>query len=252
MFTPSTPWYKHGVGKAFVIFLGTIGAAIIVFAILVAYYFIQYQAGRLTTIEREIYAGRQSTIGTTSPPPSQIIQNPTSLIRPHNPTLGEANAPLTIIMFIDFECPFCQDDYETMNALRATYGEAARFVFKHFPVEQIHPHARAAAIAASCANEEGAFWSYYDRLFTTKDLSEEGLVASAKAVNIYNSQFIACRASTKPATDIEVDMNDAYSIDIKGTPTYIVNGIRVDGNIPLSSWQNLIVDALQVTNTGTN
>ena len=247
MFTPNDAWYKHGIGKAFVILLGTIGFAILAFGVLVLYYLIQFKAGRLATIEKEIYAGRQSVAHSSGTAYAQTIPNPNSLIRPFNPTLGDAHAPLTIIMFIDFECPFCQADYDTVKTLRATYGEAATFVFKNYPIEQLHEHARTAAIAAMCAHEQGKFWPYYDSLFTSKNVTEEGLIASAKALNIYNNQFITCRTTAKPSANIDTDMSDADSIGIKGTPTYIVNGIRVDGNIPISRWKTLIVEALKTT-----
>lgn len=252
MFSPSTAWYRHGIGKAFVILLGIIGFALLAFGVLVGYYLIQYKAGRLTVIEQKIYEGRQSAVRANTGTAVQTIKNPNGLIRPFNPTLGDKNAPLTVIMFIDFECPFCQADYETMKTLRASYGEAAYFVFKNYPVEQLHEHARLAAIAAMCAHEQNAFWPYYDSLFTTRNVTEEGLVASAKALNIYNEQFITCRNTSKPSTTIETDMNDANTIAIKGTPTYVVNGIRVDGNIPLSSWKTLIVEALKRPPGGTN
>ncbi len=252
MFTPNDAWYKHGVGRAFVILLGIIGFALFAFGALVLYYFIQFKSGRLADIEKDMYAGRQSVVEQSGKGAPASIPNAHTLTKQFNPTLGDKNAPLTVIMFIDFECPFCQADYETIKTLRATYGEAATFVFKNYPVEQLHEHARAAAVAAMCAHEQGKFWPYYDRLFTTKHITEEGLVESAKAVGVYNADFTTCRNTGKPNTSIETDIADADSFGIKGTPTYIVNGIRVDGAIPLSRWKTLMIEALKNASSAQN
>ncbi len=250
MFTPSAPWYKHGAGRAFLIFLAIIGLIAASFGTLVAYYLWHYNQGTFATVEKKLYEGRQSTLtGAAQQPKNPTIADPTKLIRAHNPTIGETDAPITVIMFIDFECPFCQADYASMQKIRDQYAGVARFVFKHFPVEAIHPNARTAAMAAACAAEEGKFWPYYDHLFQNKNLSEHGLATAATALNIKTPRFDSCRSTYRTAKFIEEDVNDAYAIGIRGTPTYIVNGTRIDGSIPESEWQRIMVEALKTPAT---
>lgn len=88
-------------------------------------------------------------------------------INPEDPTKGPATAKVTVVVFSDFECPFCVRFFPTVKQIEDTYKDSVRVVFKQFPLTQIHPFAQGAAEASLCANEQGKFWEFHDKLFST-------------------------------------------------------------------------------------
>jgi len=169
----------------------------------------------------------------------------TKQIHPHNPMFGNADASVTIIAFIDFECPYCRAAYNDFEQIRDQYGPAVNIVFKHFPVSQIHPHAAQAALAAQCAHEQNAFWEYYRLLFEKQQLSDDALLSYAHRLNLNEETFSSCLATNKYINEINQDLQDGINAGVRGTPTYLLNNQRIEGVTKLESWQNLIVEELQ-------
>lgn len=162
-------------------------------------------------------------------------------IHPYNPVLGAANSPITITAFIDFECPYSQDNYPVFKEVMDTYGGAARIVFKFLPLTSIHANALAASEAAACANDQGKFWPYYHHLFNTKKLGAADLQAAAVVVGLEPSTFAACLSSQTHRKDIEADVNEAISLGVRGTPTYFINKDVIEGGTDRSVWDTAIL-----------
>ena len=149
---------------------------------------------------------------------------------------GRADAPITIVEFSDYQCPFCARHVaQTIPGLEKEYIETGKvkYVFRNYPIESIHPHAFKAAVAAECANEQQKFWPMHDRLFASQQLlAEPQLGVHASAVGLNGSAFQACLTSGKFDAKIRKDMKDAVAIGITGTPGFALG--KTNGNNPIT------------------
>lgn len=168
----------------------------------------------------------------------------TKYVRATNPQFGDPKAPLTILAFIDFQCPFTQKAYPTLEEIRKKYAPVARLVVKQFPLEAIHPQAKKAALASACAFKEGKFWDYYHTLFQNRDLDETAIQAYAVSTGIREENFLNCYTHETPIKEIEQDMQDGIDLGVRGTPTYFINNIKVEGAISTQTWDELILKAI--------
>lgn len=231
-------WYLIGGGIAVICF-GFIG--------LTGYYIWQFQFASQDTLAslQTRYESAFSSVSSDRGPTT--IENSERLIQPHNPTLGPIDAPVTIIAFIDFECPYCQRSYPIFESIRDQFGPVIRVVFKHFPLTSIHPNAEAAAIAAQCAHEQRQFWPMYTALFDGQRFDTETIDQYAAMIGLDMPTFFTCQEKSSIAQYIYTDVSDGSTIaGVRGTPTYIVNGIKYEGVIPETAWKKIIVNALNV------
>lgn len=239
-------WYKTPIGKAFIIFLIIIGVIGLAFITLTGYYIWQIKYGSAEELAQEFnknftldpsrHSLRQSNI---------ITQNPADFMHEYSPTLGPDEAPITILAFIDFECPFCRESYPIFKKISEKYAPAIKIVFKHLPVSSLHKNADAAHIASTCASEQDKFWEYYNLLFTQKLLDSSSLDKYANQLQLNSRQFTNCVNSKKYQSAIDQDLLDAVTLEIRGTPTYIVNQRKLEGVIPENVWDEIIIDELQ-------
>lgn len=164
-----------------------------------------------------------------------------------DPVKGNPNAPVTVIEFSDFQCPFCSRFYkETLSQLESEYIDTGKvkFVYRDLPLDNIHPNARPAHIAAECADEQGKFWDYHDILFDKQAewnrLSPADLQTTLKQyasdLGLQSSSFENCLKSEKIAEEVNKDSLDAARIGATGTPAFFI-GNEKDGFIKLSGAQ---------------
>ncbi|MHB8626404.1 MAG: DsbA family protein [Aggregatilineales bacterium] len=154
-----------------------------------------------------------------------------------SPSLGPDSAPVTLVEFSDFQCPFCEQFFlQTEKALLQKYQGKIRFVYRNFPLSDIHPYAQSAAEAAQCAYEQNKFWEYHDLLFQNQaQLGQDNLYLSdAKQLNLDLTAFTACLNSHKYAEKVQNDYGEGVALGINGTPTFFVNGRILVGAQPLS------------------
>ncbi|MCH8748309.1 thioredoxin domain-containing protein [Patescibacteria group bacterium] len=155
---------------------------------------------------------------------------------------GPDSAKVTIIEYSDLECPFCKRFHPTLQQIVAENPEDVRWVYRHFPLEQIHPNARQAAVAVECAADQGKFWELLDHLFETTetgaDLTDDKLKSRAAEVGVADAQqFATCLGSDKHSDRIDADLLDAAAAGGQGTPYSILLGpngekIPVSGALP--------------------
>jgi protein-disulfide isomerase len=154
---------------------------------------------------------------------------------------GPEKAPVTIVEFSDYQCPFCLRAEPTVEAVLARYGDKVRLEYRHLPLVQIHPRAQPAAVAAVCAEKQGKFWEYHARLFQNqKALEEADLKKYASEVGLDGKAFDACRVQPEAAQRVSSDMEAASRAGIDGTPAFLVNGILLSGARPLEDFVRLI------------
>lgn len=158
------------------------------------------------------------------------------------PSWGAADAPITIVEFSDFQCPFCERFFnETYPQLKQKYGDKIHFVYRDFPLSQIHPQADIAAQAANCANAEGKFWEYHDILFKNQSkLQRDDLVGYAAQLGIDKTKFGKCLDSRTYDPQINQDIQDGFNLGVGGTPTFFINGRPVVGAQPYAVFAQTI------------
>ncbi len=157
---------------------------------------------------------------------------------------GPADAPVVIVEFSDFECPYCKQATATMDALIERYPDQIRFVYKDFPLPN-HPHAFKAAEAGHCAHEQGEFWPFHDKLFATQDaLDSESLKAYADEIGLDADAFAACLDDARHADAVNDEMAAGRRLGASSTPTLFVNGRPVFGALPLDFFDEIVREEL--------
>jgi protein-disulfide isomerase len=143
---------------------------------------------------------------------------------------GPKKAPVTLLEYGDFECPYCGQAYPVVEAVRQHMGKDLRFVYRHFPLVNAHPHAEAAAEAAEAAGAQHKFWEMHDMLFEHQDaLEDRDLLAYAHALGLEIARFVAEVGAGIHAPRVREDFMSGVRSGVNGTPSFFINGLRYDG-----------------------
>jgi protein-disulfide isomerase len=187
--------------------------------------------------------------------PSQPSQ-PVKISLDDDPIRGDPNAPITIVEFSDFQCPFCARFHvQTLPLLLEEYIDTGKvnLVYRDFPIQSIHPNALPAAVAAECANEQGKYWEYHDTLFEKQNswnrLDSNTAISTfsqyATDVGLEQQQFDSCLGSGKYLEEVQGDLRDGRDYDITGTPGFFIGNdkigfVKINGAQPFESFQRII------------
>lgn len=182
--------------------------------------------------------------------PSQVESQKT--LRPPKigkaPVKGNPKAPVTIIEFSDFQCPYCGRFYrQTLSRVEKEYIEKGlvKFVYKQFPLTQIHPQAYDASLASLCAHEQGKFWEYHDEIFNKQNtLSRQTLQEAARMVQLNLSKFNTCLKNREKARQVDEEIKEGEKAGVNATPTFFINGMKVSGALSFEELQPYIEEAL--------
>jgi protein-disulfide isomerase len=157
------------------------------------------------------------------------------------PARGPADAPVAVVIFSDFQCPYCSRAVAALDKVVETYGPKVRVVFRDFPLE-FHPHASKAAEAGKCAAEQGKFWALHDRMFAKQDdLGVESLKVHARTIaGLDGAAFDACLTSGKMAGQVAADLAAGQAAGVSGTPAFFINGVMLTGAQPFEAFKALI------------
>jgi protein-disulfide isomerase len=166
------------------------------------------------------------------------------------PSVGPDSAPVTIVEFSDFQCPFCARLVPTIEQVKQKYGDKVRVVFRQFPLN-FHQFAQKAAEASLCANEQGKFWQLHDAMFQNQQaLGIDQLKAKAAELGMNADQFNQCLEQSKYADQIKADVDAGTKAGVSGTPAMFINGRFLSGAQPLNEVTKVIDDELQRKGTG--
>ena len=171
-----------------------------------------------------------------------------------DPAIGDPNAPVTIVEFSDFQCPFCRSFYSTTyQQIKENYVDKGlvRIVYRDFPLD-FHAAARVSAMAAECADDQGRFWDYHDKLFDEQAKGGNGTITYGVAelkqwaadIGIDTGTFNACLDSQRHAAEVDADFEAGQRFGVSGTPSFIVNDRRLVGAQPYSTFEAVIEEAL--------
>jgi protein-disulfide isomerase len=156
-------------------------------------------------------------------------------------TVGPASAPVTLVEYGDYECPFCGAAQPNVREVLHRSGNGIRFVFRHFPLTRIHPHAGLAAEAAEAAAAQGRFWQMHQLLFANQTaLTPPDLVTYATALGLDTAQFVADLEEHRYAPVVREHFMGGLRSGVNGTPTFFVNGLRHDGGFDVGSLLNAV------------
>jgi protein-disulfide isomerase len=160
------------------------------------------------------------------------------------PEKGGKNAPVTIIEFSDYECPFCKRAETVVDQVMATYGDKVKVVFRDYPLP-FHANARPAAEAANCAASMGKFWEYHAKLFANQTaLTPDKLQSYATEIGLDGPKFAECMQQKPFAAAIDKDLEDGAKIGVSGTPAFFINGRMLSGAQPFDKFKELIDEEL--------
>lgn len=216
---------------------------------------VQYLEGRGGTTVAGTASG---TTGTSPTDQGQAAAPTVGKIRPVDDSdhiRGNKNAKVTLVEYSDLECPFCKRFHPTMQQALKEYEGKIRWVYRHFPLDQIHPRARPAALASECVaalSGNDKFWDYTDKLFegSPQTLSDDQLTSIAASLGVNASQFSSCLSSKQFENRVEQDLQDGQTGGITGTPGTIVidakgNKKLIPGALPYEQVKPIIDEALK-------
>jgi protein-disulfide isomerase len=157
-----------------------------------------------------------SVVVSFAPPRTQVSLKDT-------PVLGPSSAPVTIVEYADYECPYCQQAQPILDRLQAEYKGKIALAFKDYPLP-MHGHAQKASEAANCAGLQGKYWEYHDLLFKNKQLEIADLKVGARSLNLDGKAFDQCLDSGQEADAVKAHQTEGKDLEIRGTPSYVING----------------------------
>ena len=174
-----------------------------------------------------------------------LLERARTNVEPIGPTRGPADAPITIVEFSDYQCPFCRRAEPTLQQVLSRYEGKVRFVFRHFPLDRIHPQARGASEAAACADQQGKFWPFHEQLFADNaKLDRAGLDALAEKTGLDTAAFKLCLDERRTQALVEKDVEAGSAAGVSGTPAFFINGIPLRGALPAADFQRVIDEEL--------
>ncbi len=223
-----------GVSVIFVIFL--------LFIVRVMFYYIQIVRGDvippqsfINSITLDNQLANSASVNSTD---AELL----ALVTPDDPHLGVSpdKALLTIVEFADFGCPFSREASFIVRTL-ANYTDVVHYVYRDFPIVDLHPGADIAAEAGECAREQGSFFDYHDKLYQNQhDLSTESLKRYGKELGLDPGAFDLCLDSRRYKDEVEEDRIAGVNAGVRGTPTFFLNGTMVEGSIPRDFFMNIL------------
>ena len=179
-----------------------------------------------------------------TPTPPIVVENVSA---DDDSSWGPDDAPVTIIEFSDFQCPYCARFFlQAYPQIKQEYEGKIKFVFRDFPLTSIHQYAQKAAEAAGCANDQGKYWEYHDLLWTKQEaLDVDSLKSYAADLGLDTGAFNECLDSGKYASEVQKDIQDGDSYGVQGTPAFFINGLLVSGALPFANFKAVIDAALE-------
>jgi protein-disulfide isomerase len=243
---PKKAWYTRWWGVTLIIFL-------LIFLIIVGFigavtfnYWQQIKNGGGDLLKQQVYTGFTTETNNTSAFGTITAPSRAELERSDSPYLGSSTAPIVIVEFLDFRCPNCDAAAPIMRHVLEKYGSKIKFIVRHFPVESTHPGASRYAEVSWCAGQQGRFWPvlnyFFDHQTDLSDVfSQTELATVAAATELDLPTLTTClTGSSAAATAVNRDYVDGAKFGVRGTPTFFINGEKVEGVIPAAVWDSFL------------
>ena len=163
-----------------------------------------------------------------------------------SPILGSKNAPVVLVEFADYQCPYCQKVHVELDKLHKEFGDKLAIAYKDFPLP-MHQNAEKAAEAARCAGVQGKFWEFHDKLFVDKKLEPADLKQEASALQLNITQFDACLDSGSEAAAVQKDAVEGKHLGLTGTPSFFANGHFFSGAMTYDALRDMVAQQLKAS-----
>src|SRR5450432_3376920 len=174
-------------------------------------------------------------------PELKVLENAVSIPTANSPSSGPANAPITLVEFSDFQCPFCYKAVAHLNTLMKAYPTQVKLIFKQFPLIDSHPEAAISAAAALAANQQGKFWQMHDIMFANHgNLSRKAILEWAAGLRLDMKRFTADLESAAIKQAVQRDMEDGNRAGVDATPTVFIDGQKYNGGLALDALKPVI------------
>lgn len=236
--------YRPGLTRAKIILTVVGGALVLLLAVaaIESWSFTQLiKQGAVDTLDGLSFANKFSAEKNAAPTLSQTTANVEAKDRP---SMGSDNAPIRVVEFVDFSCPYSKEESAIVREVATANPERVWLQIRDFPIDDLHPNARAAATAAACVNEQGKYWAMYDTLFANQasdgSFTNADLRRYAIGVGADGTKFDACMKAGAAAARVKADADAGATAQVTGTPTFFVNGYKIDGAIPADFWQKIL------------
>lgn len=236
---PKPPKKKH---TGLIIGVGIILVIVLFFIWRILFYYVQIVRGDVIPPQSFINSITLDSRLESAGPTDLTDAEAQALATPDDPQIGAApdKALLTIVEFADFGCPFSREASYVVRTL-ANYTDSVRYVYRDFPIVELHPNADIAAEAGECAREQQSFFDYHDKLYQNQhDLSAESLKRYAKELGLDSTSFDLCLDSRRYQGEVEEDRLAGVEAGVRGTPTFFLNGTKVEGSIPRDFFLNIV------------
>lgn len=230
------------VGKRSIMLWIVVGIIFLLFLLFAWRVFAFYRQIQLGIIDPATYTF-QKTRASGSYLASFASQAPGSgtLATQDDPSIGSDDPKLTIVYFADFGCPYSEEVSYVVDAVSKQFTNQVRFIYRDFPLTELHPGADLAAQAGECAEEQGRFWQMHDVLYANSgEYTAQNLVTFADDAGLDLPDFTKCLESGRYADEVQADVADGVAAGVVGTPTFFFNGQKVEGSIPFSVFNELV------------
>lgn len=219
------PWYRKWWGILIIIILTFILITFVAFGF--------YIYNIVKTNYTNSYIDKVSSINTESYKKERIL-----IEGQGNYWLGPKNPKITIVEFSDFACPYSKNSFSKIREISSKYKNDIKYIYRDMPLRE---NSIELAIAARCAGEQGLFWPMHDKLFQNQGVdSEKKYLELANQAGADKNKFKNCFDAKKYLAQIQKDFSDGETLGVKGTPTWFINGNKVEGDMPLSAWEEII------------
>lgn len=234
-------WYQTSLGIALLGLGGLALLATVVFGIITIKYWWQIERGQGNLLQQQVYNGFDRSVKDNR---EEKIDRAV-LETGDFPFLGNPNASTTIVVFGDFRCPNTKNAMPIIKQLAGTYGYKVKVIFRNFPGESIHPGATRLAYVGVCAYDQGKYWNVSDYLFAKKDdlpvyLLSKDMAALAGETGLDLGKLNQCLDSSAASIKVNRDYADGYRFGVGGTPTFFINGQKVEGVVPWKAWEGFV------------
>ncbi len=236
------PWYRQW----WAVTLLAIGVMALLFGSVLGgltwYYYREIQAGRSPSVVLESSYGFTSSVSSTVSF-SKIGRD--LLETKDDPDKGTKDAPVTVVEFVDFKCPNCLTVAPILSDILAKYPQKVHLIVRDFPAESLHPGATQLAYVGYCAFQQGKFWQFHELAFQNQSswpatLSNQDIISIAASIGADSGRMVTCAASPEAQREVKEDYLTGVSAGVRGTPTFFINGEKVEGVIPHDIWQRYL------------
>ncbi|MFO0764724.1 MAG: DsbA family protein [Patescibacteria group bacterium] len=236
----SRPEHRFGLGRAIgLLFLLLLVVGALAFAHQVYTYYSGIRSGEIDPVFERTFG---SSVSSKAVSPNVTKSDLLRLQSDDVPSIGSKDAPVVMVEFLDYGCPFCRQSFEHVRQLVTDRPNDVRLIVRDFPIEYLHPGATKAAMAARCVNQidPSKFWSYHDRLFLNQQFEDKDLQRYAQESGVSPASLEECLKSERTRSLVETDIALGLQTGVQGTPTFFFNGHRVQGALDREAFDAII------------